>query len=779
MRFGFVTSSVVCLASSLLFAAGSERNPASILASAPLRFEPAAGNDNGQFLARGPHFRYAFTARTATLHAGPKTVRLEFADASATAQLQATGRLASTSNVFHGNDPSQWRTSIPNYGRLEVHGIYRGVDLAYYGNGHELEYDVVVKPGADPNQVRLRFEGVDPRIDRQGNLTAGIVQKRPFAYQIAAAGTRIPVETRYRRNADGTFSFLVRDYDRSRDLIIDPVLTMSYYFGGGQQDSASAIGHDAPGFIYVAGTTYSSDFSATDNAVSGTLGGTSDAFFVKIDPNAAPGSQVIVATYLGGSGNETLNDMVVTGRGAIYLTGTTSSTDFPAVNPAQSALNGSSDAFVMWLDPAQSGGGMIVYSTYLGGSGDDAANGIAVDANGRIFITGTTHSSDFPIAGGFQSVKGGDQTAFVAGFDSSQANTATLIYSTYLGGVVSETGRGIAAAPDGTIWVVGGTYSSDFPLTGYSYKPVYQPGGDAYMAQINPGIGGSGGLLYASFLGGSGTEEAKKILIDPRGHLIIAGETGSQDFPATSNAMQAIYGGNFDVFVAIFDPKNITSDRSAQLLYATFFGGSQPEVPYDMKLDSNGNLYLTGFTMSPDLPTTGNAIQPRYDTSSRTLDGFALEFNPSRQGLGAMEYSSYIHSVGMQISYGIDYDSKGNIYVAGSTTGPIFDAFSGAPRSTTSGNTDAFLMGFSACAFVLSKSSEQFSAGGGSDSITVAASTPNCPWTTSSPANWITFSAASGIGSGSLTITAAANDTGAPRTTTVTIAGVQVTVAQD
>lgn len=779
MRFGFITSSVVCLASGLLFAAGNERNPARILASAPLRFEPAAQDDSGQFLARGQRFRYTFTARTATLHAGAKTVHLEFADASRTAQLKATNRLASTSNVFHGADPSKWRTSIPNYGRLEVRGIYRGIDLAYYGTGHELEYDVVVKPGADPSQVRLRFEGVNPRIDREGNLSAGIVQKRPFAYQIAAAGTRVTIETRYRRNADGTFGFVVRNYDRSRDLIIDPVLTMSYYFGGGQQDSASAVGHDAPGFIYVAGTTYSSDFSATDNAVSGTLGGTSDAFFVKIDPNAAPGSQVIVATYLGGSGNETLNDMVVTPRGAIYLAGTTSSSDFPAVNPAQSSLNGSSDAFVMRLDPTQSGGGMIVYSTYLGGSGDDSANGIAVDANGRIFTTGTTHSSDFPIAGGFQSVKGGDQTAFVAGFDSSQTNTATLIYSTYLGGVVSETGRGIAAASDGTVWAVGGTYSPDFPLTGYSYKPVYQPGGDAYMAQINPGIGGSGGLLYASFFGGSGTDEAKKIAIDPSGHLIIAGATGSQDFPVTSNAMQAIYGGNFDAFVAIFDPKNITSDRSAQLLYATFFGGSQPEVPYDMKLDSNGNIYLTGFTMSPDLPTTGNAIQPKYDTSSHTLDGFALEFNPSRQGLGAMEYSSYIHSVGMQISYGIDYDSKGNIYVAGSTTGPIFDAFGGTPRSTSSGNTDAFLMGFSACSFVLSKSSEQFPAGGGSDTITIAASTPNCPWAASSAANWITFSAASGIGNGSLTITAAANDTGASRTATVTIAGVPVTVAQD
>src|SRR5271165_4607586 len=206
MRIGSFALSVVCLASGILCAAGAEQEAVRKLSTAPLRFEPAQ-NDGSSFVAQGLRFRYSFARNTVALLAGKDTVCLTFDGASKTAQVEGTGKLRSVSNVLRGNDSQKWRTSIPNYGRLQVRQLYPGIDVVYYGNGRELEYDLAVNPGADPAQVRLRFNGVDPHIDGDGNLVGGFFQKRPVAYQIAAGGERLPVESRYRKNADGTFGF--------------------------------------------------------------------------------------------------------------------------------------------------------------------------------------------------------------------------------------------------------------------------------------------------------------------------------------------------------------------------------------------------------------------------------------------------------------------------------------------------------------------------------------------------------------------------------------------
>jgi len=680
-----------------------------MLASAPLRFEPATGGDPGSFVARGLRFQFSFVRDGAVLHAGEKTVRLTFQGAAADARIEGLDRLRSTTSVIRGNDPAKWRTAVPNYGCLQVRDLYPGVDLVYYGSGRELEYDLAIKPASDPRQLRLRFSGGHPHMDRDGNLVAGFVQKRPTAYQIAANGARVAVASRYRKNSDGTFGFVLGRYDRTREVIIDPVLSLSAYFAGSQQDYASAIGHDTLGYIYVAGTTQSSDLTSYGVPPIGALTGSSNIFVAKIDPHVTPDRQLVFISYFGGTGADTVNDMVVTPGGMVYLTGQTSSIDFPVTgNAAQSGLNGPSDAFAMWLDLTQSQ--QVIYATYVGGSGDDVGNGITIDSQGRIFIAGTSRSSDFPIVNGPQSVNGSTQTAFVAGFDPNQGASG-LIYSTYIGGAGGESGRGIAAAPDGTVWVVGSTYSPDFPVAGYPYQALYHPGGDGFVAQINPALTGTASVPYATYLGGSGPDEVKKVVIDPAGRIIVAGYTGSQDFPITpATALQANYGGNFDAFVAILNPQNYSS----QLVYSTFYGGSQADIAYDLKLDSGGNLYVTGFTMSPDFPVSTNALQPTYDVV--TLDGFVLKFNPARPTLGALGYSSYVSSDGQQIGFGVDFDVNGNIYVTGYTTGPLFDPFGGTPKTTDSGNTDAFLMGINPTA---SSTSQQFPAQGGSAAVSL------------------------------------------------------------
>jgi Beta-propeller repeat/Viral BACON domain len=769
MRIAFA-STLVCLTCVTFYAGATERDPIRMLATAPLRFEPAPDGSAGRFTASGLRFHFSFERDGAALQAGGKTVRLRF-DGASGARIEGIDKMQSTTNVFRGNDPRKWHTGIANYRRLQVQGLYQGVDLVYYGNGRELEYDLVVKPGSDTKQIRLRFEGARPHIDREGNLVAGFIQKRPVAYQLAASGARVPVESHYRRNADGSFGFALGRYDHARAVVIDPTLTLSVYLAGSQLDSASAIGHDAPGFIYVAGTTQSTDFAIGGSVPAGALGGNSDVFLAVLDPNAPRDSQVVNATYLGGTAAEELSDMVVTPQGNVYLTGITSSTDFPTVNPVQSALSGTSDAFVMWLNPLKTSD--VIYSTYLGGSSDDIGSGIAVDKTGRIFVTGTTKSSDFPATNGFQPGAGSVETAFVTGIDPAQN---TIFYSSYIGGTGGEFGRSVAVAPDGTIWVVGGTFSgTDFPVAGFTYQTAYGGSGDAFVVQIDPSISGSGSELYGTYLGGSGPDEAKKVIVDSFGRVIVAGYTGSADFPVTSNAMQTNYGGNFDAFVTILNPKNPPT-RSSQAFYSTFFGGNQPDIPYDLKQDAAGNLYLTGFTMSPDMPVSGNALQPVYNLS---LDAFALSFNPARSGSAALNYSSYVSSSGQQIGYGVDFGANGTIYVAGFSTGAIFAGIGGVSKSTSQGNTDAFVIGVNPCEYTLSKPSSQFPSQGGSDTIALTTSAVTCTWSVLSHVDWIGMTPTAGTGSGSVTVTAAPNNTGASRSATVSIAGVSFVAGQN
>jgi hypothetical protein len=668
-----------------ILAADTPPDAARVLATAPLRFEPVNDGRPAHFIARGARFRFAFSGNKADFVAGGKSVSLRFQGAAPHARLEGVAKLRSTTNVFLGNDPAQWRTKVPNYSRLQVLDLYPGIDLVYYGNAGELEYDLTVKPGVDPAQIRLRLNGGHPRVDSVGNLVAGLIQKRPVAYQLAN-GTRIPVESRYRKNADGSYGFALGPYDRQRELIIDPVLTFSAYLSGSYQDIATAIGHDAAGFLYIAGTTESPDLPQVGNSFQTANGGANDIFLAKIDPNAAPGTQIVYTTYLGGTGNESIGGMAVGPNGDVYLTGNTVSNNFPMANSAQTILGGTNDAFVAWFDSSQN----LAYSTCLGGAMDDFGMAVTFDSQGKIYVTGGTTSDDFPIAGGYQTIRAGSDDVFVAMIDPSLSGTATVVYSSYLGGAGWEVGRGIALAPDGTIWVVGGTYSGDFPVIGVGYQPGYNGGGDGFVAQFNPALGANS-LVYTSYLGGTDQDEARNVLVDPAGRVIVSGWTLSSDFPVTTNALQTKYGGNTDVFVTILNPA-IQSSRSAQLIYSTYFGGTDADVAFDLKRDAAGNLYLSGLTLSYDLPSTPNAVQSKYDG---TIDAFALKFNPAQAGPSAISYFTYLGSDGLQAAYGIDFNAQGTIYLTGFTSGPIFDALSGAPKTSSPGKRDAFIVGLS------------------------------------------------------------------------------------
>ena len=391
-----------------------------------------------------PHLSQSSDARLQTLD--PRLVlRLQLVGANPNPQVRGLEELPGKLNYFLGNDPTRWRTNLPTYTKVKYQNVYPGVDLVYYGNQGQLEYDFVVAPGADPQAIQLTFEGADNlEVDVRGDLilqTAGgeLRLHKPRVYQeidgvqhevsgsYVLLGTPAP-NTQPPAPAAG---FAVAAYDPSRPLVIDPVLAYSTYLGGNDDDWGRGIAVDAAGNVYVTGQTYSTDFPIL-SPFQPAAGGSYDTFVTKLD---ATGSTLLYSTYLGGSGGDRSQGIAVDAAGNAYVTGQTYSTDFPTRNPFQAAFGGGSDAFVTKLDAA---GSTLLYSTYLGGSDDERGHSIAVDAAGNAYVTGQTHSTDFPTLHPFQPAFGGGFfDAFVTKLDAAGS---TLRYSTYLGGSGGESG---------------------------------------------------------------------------------------------------------------------------------------------------------------------------------------------------------------------------------------------------------------------------------------------------------------------------------------------------
>lgn len=660
---------ILCLTAVLPLAA-SEPSPIQILAHAPLRFEPSAGGP-AEFIARGARYRFEFSPHQAVLRSGQKNVRLSFAGANQAARIQPAGLLPSTTNLYLGNDPSKWRHAIPNYGALQVDSLYPGIDLAYYGNGGELEYDLTVNPGADPRHIRLRVEG------------SGLIQKNPVAYQIAADGSRHTVPSSYRKNADGSLGFRLGAYDRSRALVIDPTLVVAQYFAGSYETVAYGIGHDAKGLVYIGGTTQSTDLTLAGTPYQSTEGGDQDLFLAIVNPKLSGSAQIIYVTYIGGTGDETFGAMSISATGDVFMTGSTESSNFPLENASQTALGGSSgdaDAFVLRLSSSQA----LLYSTYFGGSDTDTGTAIAVNASGHIWIAGNTQSTDLSVSTSFQSSLIGTQNMFLADFNPANSGSGTLLYSIYIGGTHWDEAFGIAVAPDQTIWLAGGTYSPDIWIQGNPYQGLYSGDGDGYIAHINPNLG-KNALLYASFLGGNRIDEITSLVLDPGGNVIVSGYTLSADFPVTKTAFQTEYGGDTDAFITVLDT------AKAQLVYSTYFGGSEPDAPMDLKEDPSGALYVSGYTESAGLPSTTGALRADYDDS---VDAFGLKLDPSKSGAASIAYFTYLGSDGTQVAYGVDFDTSGDMYLVGYSSSDILSRVGGPGRPNNTGDWDAFVIGF-------------------------------------------------------------------------------------
>jgi hypothetical protein len=689
----------VC-AASILAAAGRPSVPdpsvsraKAALAQLPLRFEANQGQTDPsvRYTARAGGYTLLLTEHGPTFSFGDsQRVDVSLLNSNRRPRIEPLDQLPARTDYYLGSREN-WRTHVANYSRVRYREVYPGVDVVYYGNQNRLEYDFVLQPGADPRAIRLQFRGAGKvRISPEGDLLveAGgsrIVQKRPFIYQDDPG-------TSARREIAGRFTMLARNvvglsvgrYDRSHPLVIDPAVVYGTYVGGNGTDQVNAVKVGPNGRLYIAGNTDTGQVPALDGGYSTASAGLVDIFVAVLDASPAGGFSLVYLTYLGGSNNDVPLGMDVDAAGFVYLTGTTTSTNFPLAAPFQSTGAGSTvEAFVLTLNPAVVGTDALIFSSYLGGaSGDDSGNAVAADGKGMMYVIGTTKSNDFPLTqSAYQAVSWGPSDTFICQIDPF---AGTLVYSTYLGGESADDGRAILVGQNGLVYFAASTLSTEFPLAAFNYSVAPFGAQDVIVGVMDMTKSGTDSLVYSTYFGGSGNEEVRAMAFDRKGNLVITGYTLSTDFPVTGDAMQSSNSGNADAFVAVVNPATL---GPGFLIYSTYLGGAHGEVGYCVATDSAGYIYVAGYTLSSDFPIA-NAPQPAWGGGT---DIFLIKFRPGVAGRSAINYSTYFGATGTYLPLGMAVGADGTAYLAGygnnflPTTGNAIGGYSG-------GASDGFVL---------------------------------------------------------------------------------------
>jgi len=634
--------------------------------------------------------------------AEPSSLYLHFEGASPDTQAVGEEQLPGIVNYFIGHDPAGWHTSIPTYRSIIYEQLYRGIDLLYDGSEGVLKGTYVLVPGANPGEIRWRYEGASSVELSKGELlismtgtdeTVLLIERKPVAWQMVA-GKRRPVSVRYVIHGDGNIGFALGEYDATQPLMIDPTLDYSTYVGGSGEESSFGIAVDSRNNVIVAGSTDSLDFPSSD---SGGIAGDRDIFVTKLDPSQAGANQLIYTTFIGGNGRDHAYGIKVDSSGNAYVAGYSESDNFPATaNAFDQTYGGNRDAVVVQLDVA----GAVNYASYLGGEFFDEAHQVVIGDNTPMYVVGYTNSeglAPFPTTGdAFQTNHAGAGDAFVAVVDPSEFGPLSLVYSTYYGGAGWDAGWAIDVS-DGIIYFAGHTNSDPLPLRNAIQQNYGGAGllgyGDAYIAKLDPSQPVNDQLLFATYLGGASDEICAGIAADTSGNVYAVGVTGSVDFP-TTNVSPPYGGGLCDAFLA-----KIRTNGSS-LAYSRFVGGSGSEGSIAVVLDPSGNAYVAGGTGSNDFPTVnpiqadfrgGVAVHPVYSILGPG-DAFVAEFETK----GAMAFGTYLGGTGAEAATGIALGAPGSVYVMGGTTSRDLDTlnpFQGA----NAGDFDVFIARIRTC----------------------------------------------------------------------------------
>ncbi|MBC8123073.1 MAG: SBBP repeat-containing protein [Gemmatimonadaceae bacterium] len=649
----------------------------------PLSFETNRGQTDAQvkFVSRGSGYGLFLTPTEAVLSlrkgtAQPTAVRLQLLGANQATRMEGLDALPGVSNYFVGKDAGKWSTGVEQYARVRYQEVYPGIDLVWYGNQRQLEYDFVVAPGADPDRIRFKLSGADRIVlDEKGELVlhtpGGVMrQQKPRIYQ-QVNGRIQPVEGEYVLMGQEV-GFRLASYDRGLPLVIDPILSYSTYLGGTGQDAGEKVVRDAAGNVYVTGSTTSTNFPVSSGAYDTTYGLVEDAFVTKLN---ATGTAVIYSTYLGGAAADSGFDLVVDSAGNAYVTGQTDSVNFPVTTGAlQTTAAGGGDAFVTKLNAT---GTALIYSTYLGGGGPDiGGEGIALDAAGNVYIAGETSSANFPVtAGAYQTTRAGTQDAFVSKLN---ATGTALVYSTFLGGSgIDNGGEGIAVDGAGNAYVTGRTDSINFPVTAGAFQTTAGGNGDAFVTKLN--ATGSA-LVYSTYLGGSSLDNGgEQIVVDAGGNLYVTGFTSSINFPTTNGAYDRLLGGAQDAFVTKLNA------TGTALVYSTYLGGDDVDLGNGLAVDANNNAYVTGFTQSTNFPLSPRRLDGALSGSQ---DVFLTKLNATGT---AIVYSTYLGGSGSDAGNAVTVEPSGNTFIAGVTSSGNFPTTTGVLQASQAGLQDAFV----------------------------------------------------------------------------------------
>ncbi len=672
---------LLAIALSLLLTKNTCAGPAAQFGKLPLAFERNQGQTDAKvkFLARTPGYTLFLTTGEAVLSAKSGVLRMTLLGANPAPAVSGVDEMPGKANYFLGADAAKWHANVPTYSKVAYKSVYSGIDLVYYGNQSRLEYDFIVAPGADPHRIRFAVRGAN-QVTRSGegdlvlSMPDGDIRwHKPFAYQVTN-GERQQIAARYVMKSKGDVAFELGRYDTHKPLFIDPLI-YSTYLGGTNGATGDGIALDSAGNAYVTGTTYSTNFPTVNPLQPANGGGGNpDAFVSKFNPD---GSALLYSTYLGGSGSDYATGIAVDSAGNAYVAGYTTSSNFPTKNPLQTYIGGGSqgyDAFVAKLNPT---GSALVYSTYLAGSGDDQAYGIAADSAGNAYVVGTTGSINFPTLKPFQPTLNGFYDAFITKINPTGS---AFVYSTYFGGSSSETGYGIAVDSTGNAYITGYTGSLDFPVLNAA-QPTAGGAGDAFMAKFDSA---GSALIYSTYLGGSSSDYAQGIALDASGDAFVIGYTFSSDFPVV-NPFQPSFAGDSQTFVA-----QLNAAGSA-LTYSSFLGGSTSlsefsfadNYGHGIAVDVLGNAYVTGETNAINFPTV-NALQPT--NGGDYWDAFVAKINPTGSSIS---YSTYLGGNGVDSGYAIAVDSMGNAYITGWTSSTNFPTLN--PLQPTNLGSDAFV----------------------------------------------------------------------------------------
>ncbi|MES3000186.1 MAG: SBBP repeat-containing protein [Pseudomonadota bacterium] len=650
--------------------------PAQVLATLAFEENRGQADEPVRFLARGPGYRVYLTPREAAMvfesDGQPREMRMSFEGANPAPSMRGEQLLDHRTNYLGSADPTNNIVGVRSHSRVRYRSLYPGVDLVYYASQGKLEYDLVVAPRADAGRIAVAFSGAKPRLAPDGELQLDadglqLRYHRPVAYQ-DIGGQRKIVDARYVIARDGAVKFALAPYDRSRALVIDPILSYASYSWGA---TANAVATDSAGNAYITGGASGSGPAATSTYQTRVLG-TQDVYVAKVDPT---GKQLLWATYIGSrKGSATGVGIALDASGNVYVAGTTATGTYPVTAGAYQTTY-TAGSFVTKLNAT---GTALVYSTFVNGGN---VTGMALGTGGDVYLTGNANAL-VTTAGAFQPTGSGTTVPFVARLN---ATGNAMTYATYLGGSGGDTGAAIAVGSDGSAYVTGTAKSTNFPLVN-AMRTSRQGPSDAFVARLNPA---GSQLVYSTYLGGASYDDGLGIAVDAQGQAHVVGRAYSDDFPTTAGSFQPRNGFTSPNFSNGFIAKFSASGTS--LVYASYLGGrwcssncgggflGDGDALSAVALDASGHAYVGGWSISGQFPQ----VEPFQDVpayySEYTRQLFVAKIRPAGDGvvyadvLGGRDFDLQVRSIAA--------DRSGGAFFVGTTVDLPFTAGAQSPTA--------------------------------------------------------------------------------------------------